>query len=410
MTPIAASEREPIVDALRGFAIFGILLVNMEVMRSSEWLLAMSGFAVGAPALPDRIVQFAIGWLATGKFLSSLAILFGIGAALMTTRALRAGVSPRPLLARRYVWLMAFGIAHMLLFPGDILFLYGLTGLLMLAFVMLPTRALWWCSAALLAIYSAVSFQYWTILYRTAALGSGAEPTADSFMTFVDETRRDTIAAFGAGGWHDIFAAHARQALLLQLAQLPALPWILALFLFGFAVARAGILNDLGQHRALLRRGALIGLVVGLPANIGLGLIGPLGSFGAPPQDEPLWVTRWAALGQTIGAPVLAVAYACVLALFCFRRGAAGPLVAVGRMALTAYLLQSALALAVFGGLRLYDRLSTTSAVLVIAVIWALLLVICPLWAHWFRLGPAEWLWRSLTYGRAQALRVSRRS
>src|SRR5690349_16695594 len=192
MTPIAASEREPIVDAFRGFAIFGILLVNMEVMRSSEWLLAMGGFSVGAPALPERIVQFAIGWLATGKFLSSLAILFGIGAALMTTRALRAGLSARPLLARRYVWLMTFGIAHMLLFPGDILFLYGLTGFLMLTFVMLPTRALWWCSAALLAIYSAVSFQYWTILYRTGALGVGAEPTADSFMTFVDEIRRDT--------------------------------------------------------------------------------------------------------------------------------------------------------------------------------------------------------------------------
>src|SRR2546426_331884 len=106
MTPLGPSEREPILDAFRGFAIFGILLVNIEVMRGSEWFVAMGGFSVGASALPDRIVQFAIGWLATGKFLSSLAILFGIGAALMATRALRAGVSPRPLLARRYAWLM----------------------------------------------------------------------------------------------------------------------------------------------------------------------------------------------------------------------------------------------------------------------------------------------------------------
>jgi uncharacterized protein len=281
-----------------------------------------------------------------------------------------------------------------------------LTGLILLAFVMLRVRTQLWWSAVLLAIYSALSLR-WALVYRADTLRV-VEPTADSFTSFVDELRAETIAAFTTGGWSDIFAAHAWQALLLQIAQLFALPWILALFVFGFAIARAGILKDPGKHRELLRRGALFGLGLGLPANIGLGLIGPLAGFGAPPQTEPIWITRWAAFGQTIGAPVLAVGYACALSLFLLRRGAIGPLVAVGRMALTAYLLQSALALAVFAGLRLYDRLSTTSALLAVGIIWAVLLVICPLWLRWFRLGPVEWLWRSLTYGRAQALRVSR--
>jgi uncharacterized protein len=408
MTPTTPPEREPVLDALRGFAILGILLVNIEVMRGSDWLVAMAGGSVAASALPDRIVQFAIGWLASGKFISSLAILFGIGAALIATRALNAGESPRPLLTRRYIGLMAFGIAHMLLFPGDILFLYGLTGLILLAFVMLRVRTQLWWSAVLLAIYSALSLR-WALVYRADALRV-VEPTADSFTSFVDELRAETVAAFTTGGWSDIFAAHAWQALLLQIAQLFALPWILALFVCGFAIARAGILKDPGKHRELLRRGALFGLALGLPANIGLGLIGPLAGFGAPPQTEPIWITRWAAFGQTIGAPVLAVGYTCALSLFLLRRGSIGRLVAVGRMALTAYLLQSALALAVFAGLRLYDRLSTTSALLAVGIIWAVLLVICPLWLHWFRLGPVEWLWRSLTYGRAQALRVARES
>ena len=69
-------------------------------------------------------------------------------------------------------------------------------------------------------------------------------------------------------------------------------------------------------------------------------------------------------------------------------------------MALTAYLLQSALALGVFGGLGLYDRLTTTSAMLVVAAIWAIVLAFCPLWLRHFRMGPVEWLWRSLTYAR----------
>jgi uncharacterized protein len=410
MTPITPPEREPILDALRGFAILGILLVNIEVMKGSQWLVAMAGGSVAASTLPERIVQFAIGWLAAGKFISTLAILFGVGAALIASRALRADESPRSVLARRYAWLMAFGIAHMLLFPGDILFLYGLTGLILLAFVMLRVRTLLWCSAALLAIYSALSLRSWALVYRTDVMRVGAEPTADSFTTFMDGLRAQTVDAFTTGGWSDIFAAHAWQALLLQSAQLFALPWVLSLFVFGFAIARAGILGDLGKHRALLRRGALFGLILGLPANIGLGLIGPLAAFGAPPQSEPMWVTRWAAFGQSIGAPVLAVGYACTLSLVFLRRGAIGRLAAVGRMALTAYLLQSALALAVFAGLRLYDRLSTASALFVVGAIWAVLLVICPLWLRWFRIGPVEWLWRSLTYGRAQALRVARGS
>ncbi|MGZ5146574.1 MAG: DUF418 domain-containing protein [Burkholderiales bacterium] len=408
MTPTSAAEREPVLDALRGFAILGILAVNIEVMRGSEWLVAMAGGSVAASALPDRIVQFAIGWLATGKFISTLAILFGIGAALIAGRSLRAGESPRTPLARRYVCLMVFGIAHMLLFPGDILFLYGLTGLILLAFVMLQVRTLLAWSATLLATFSAMSLRQWVLVYRTDAFRSGVAPTPDSFTTFLDELRVDTVVAFTTGGWSDIFAVHAWQALLLQTSQLYALPWVLALFLFGFAIARAGILNDLGKHRAQLRRGAFIGLVLGLPANIGLGLIGPLAAFGTPPLGEPIWVTRWAAFAQTVGAPVLAIGYACALSLLWLRRGAMRPLAAVGRMALTAYLLESALTLAVFAGLRLYDRLSTASALLVVFAIWAILLAICPLWLRWFRFGPVEWLWRSLTYGRLEALRVTR--
>lgn len=404
LKPTAAREREPVLDALRGFAIFGILLVNIEVMRGPDWLVLMGGGSAPEAGLTDNLVQFVVGWLATGKFISSLAILFGVGAALIAARALRAGESPRPLLARRYAWLMVFGIGHMLLYPGDILFLYGLTGLALLAFVMLPLRAILSWSAAILAAFTALGLRYW------AADDSryDDEAAADSLDSSIDEVRAETVAAFATGSWGDMLAAHVSQSLLLQSAQLFVLPWVLALFLFGFAITRAGILGSLGAHRALLRRGAFMGLAVGLPANIVLGFAGPLSGFSGPAETEPIWMTRWTVLAQLMGAPVLAVGYLCAVSLLCVRGGANWPLVAVGRMALTAYLLQSALALAVFGGLRLYDQLSSTSALLLVAGIWAVVLVICPLWLRWFQLGPAEWLWRSLTYGRAQAMRTQR--
>jgi uncharacterized protein len=198
------------------------------------------------------------------------------------------------------------------------------------------------------------------------------------------------------------------QAVFLQSGQLFALPWLLALFLFGYAITRAGLARRLSERRTLLRRGAWIGLAIGLPANVGVGFFGALAGFGARPEFHAPLITLWADAGQTLGAPVLATGYLCALALFLSHRGTPQALVAVGRMTLTAYLFQSAAALAIFGGLRLYDRLSSTSALLAVAAVWALTLWLCPLWLRHFRIGPAEWLWRSLTYGRWQPLRRSR--
>lgn len=115
-------------------------------------------------------------------------------------------------------------------------------------------------------------------------------------------------------------------------------------------------------------------------------------------------------IAQIVGAPVLAVGYLSLLTLislrFAPRLGLLRPLAATGRMALSAYLLQSVLALIVFAGLGRYDRMTATSAMGVVAGIWLVVLVVCPLWLRWFRFGPVEWLWRSWTYRRWQPLRA----
>jgi uncharacterized protein len=401
LAPVAPREREPILDALRGFAILGILLVNIEVMRGPQWLFLVSGGSVERAHAADRVVGFAIGWLGTGKFLSSLAILFGVGAALIARRSLDAGERPHALLWRRYAWLTLLGIAHMLLYPGDILFLYGLTGFALLPFTTLRTSTVLLCSVALFA-----GFGWLTAgaLFATPSNAAGA--SVDLLDTGARAIAERSIDAFSTGSWSDIFAAQVAQAWLLQLLQLTAFPWVLALFLFGYAVARMGIVTDPASHRTVLARGAAIGLGVGLPLNFGLGFDGPLSGWGTAPPGQPAWMTFWGELGQLFGEPVLAVGYLCAIALVCLRRGAPRPLVAVGRMALTAYVLQSALALAIFGGLRLYGQLTTSASVLVVAVIWSAVFGFCAVWLRWFRLGPVEWLWRSLTYGTLQPMRI----
>lgn len=401
MNPTSLHEREPILDALRGFAVLGILLINMEVMRGPGWIALMSdGTVAPAASLAEKIAQFAIGWLGTGKFVSSLAILFGVGAGLIAARSLAAGQSPRTLLARRYVGLMGFGIAHMLLlYPGDILFVYGVTGFTLLPFVTLRTRSLLVWAGAIMTAYTALGMRYlWSSFQVEAA--EHAEAPAGEFLTVASDQAAQAVAAMTAGSYADVISVHAWQALLLQTGQLYAWPWLLAFFVLGFAVARAGVATDVSAHRTLLKRGAWFGLGLGLPANLVLGWFGPLVGFSALPWAEPSWIMRWAAFAQLLGEPLLAVGYLCALSLLWLRSGVARPLAAVGRMALTAYLLQSALALSIMRGLNLYDELTTASALIVIAGIWTLLLVICPLWLRWFQMGPVEWLWRSLTYGR----------
>ncbi len=406
VAPTAPTQREPVLDVLRGFAMLGILLINIEYMRGSDVYLAFIGDTTPS-GLIDRITQFGMGWLAAGKFVASFAILFGIGAALIAGRALRAGRSPRRLLARRYGLLIGFGLAHMvLLFPGDILFLYGLTGLVLLAFVHVRARtALWW-AAGLLAVS--------TLFFVAATAGTAFAPEPDpddpavvaNIELFLDQ-QEQAVAAYTEGSYAEVIGVQAVQAGIMQVGQLIMLPWVLALFLIGVAVVRSGVLDDLAGHRRFLRRTALIGLGVGLPTNLLLGQLGPLwGGATLQPGGESPGLLMAAAAVQLLGAPLLASGYLAAVALLALRFGASRHLVGIGRMALSAYLLQSLLALLVFAGLGWYDRLGSAQALLVVAGIWAVLLVACPAWMRHFRYGPAEWLWRSLTYGARQPLRA----
>jgi uncharacterized protein len=121
LAPTPAEQRIDTLDVLRGFALLGILLINIELARGSDLYVFVAG-ETPERSSADGIVQFLSGWLVRSKFLSAFALLFGVGAALMVARAEGSGRSPHALLARRYGWLLVLGLAHMLLlFSGDIL-------------------------------------------------------------------------------------------------------------------------------------------------------------------------------------------------------------------------------------------------------------------------------------------------
>jgi uncharacterized protein len=413
LRPTGRSEREPVLDGLRGFALLGILLVNIHLMRGPEIWQVIAGTPIEPTAAADRVVAALTGWLVSGKFLSSFAILFGIGAALIAGRAQKRGRQPRRLLARRYLWLLVFGLGHMLLlFPGDILFLYGLSGLALLMFLhRSPRFALRWA----LALIAGLGLVFGAIGALGAVFGGPfdmnaltEDPAAGAFTSFAQTRAEQAVTAFTDGSYLDVVVANAWQAVFVQSSQLLLVPWVLGLFLLGFAVGRAGWIGDLAARRSELGRLAVVGVMVGLPLNLPLAAAGPLGSDGPAAEAVMANPPLAFALGvaQLVGAPLLAVGYLAASTLLFLHLGTWQRLAAVGRMALTAYLAQSLLALLVFAGFGLYGRLGTAQALLVVAGIWALLLVACPVWFRGFALGPVEWAWRTLTYGRGQRLRA----
>lgn len=410
--PVQQRDREPILDLLRGFALLGILLVNIELMRGPALFDVLAGTLPAPADDADRVTGFLVGWLASGKFVSSFAILFGVGAALLAEKAWRRGWSAHRLLARRYTLLATFGLAHMvLLFPGDILLVYALTGFALLPFLHLRTRtALWW-SGGLVAALTAVATGAAVLAtaFGDLATGDGQDPVGGAVGGFFDERRQATIAAYTDGGLGEVLTARSFEALVIQTGQLVSIPWLLALFLLGFATARAGVATDPAGSRPLLRRVAVLGLGVGLPANLVLGVLGPVGTaLGTTGEGTPAWIELASVPTQLVAAPLLAVGYLATLALLALRFGTWRPLAAVGQMALTAYLSQSLITTVVFVGWSTYDTWTATSALAVVAATWALLLLLCPLWLRRFRFGPVEWLWRSWTYRGWQPLRRTR--
>jgi len=407
--PVAPAERAAVLDALRGFALFGILVANFMVM--ARW------GAEGAPdpasfptAATDPTAHFLQVMLVEGKFYSIFSLLFGIGFAVQLQRAEERGQG-NARYALRLLVLLAIGMMHLaFVYTGDILALYAVVGFLLIPLRRLPNRAVLWLAGALLIVPVAVYAAYWAWNWGIA------DPLWDlgewNYLR-LGPPELTGVELWRSGDW-GLFLQQRQMAFMERVASLveemrPAK--VLALFLVGLWVGRRRLYANLDEAAPLLRRVAAWGLAVGLSANALMAWLDGQGVlYGAPPDYAGTGLGLLQVTAYAVGVAPLGVAYAALFALAwgsARGRRAVGWLAPAGRMALTNYLAQSFIMIAVlFGaGLGLIGRIGPT-------VIWPLAFAIvvgqAALSAAWltrFRFGPAEWLWRSLTYGRAQPMR-----
>jgi uncharacterized protein len=417
LAPVAAQDRIDVLDILRGFALFGVLLANVVWFFSGFGDLSADEVRRLPAVVFDPVVLELGQFFVVNKFITIFSFLFGAGFALQMRRAEEREAPVRRLYVRRMLWLLAFGALHgTLVYYGDILHLYALLGLLLIGWVARSDRALiGWGLAFAIVLPVAVR----AVLWGLPSLTGGAVDPESAFEARWDVARAQH-AAFAQGSYADIVRANAAdlRAWLTTDAALTTGLASFGKFLIGFWAGRSGILVRASAARAddddpavaFVRRALAWGLVVGVACEAVL-----LMDAAFPALDTETWGARvvetalWHA-----GVLALAMAYVCAIVLLVRRPDWSRTLqvfAPVGRMALTNYLGQSVICIFIFYGIGLgaYRRVGPTAALGISVAVFAAQAAASALWLRRFRYGPAEWAWRSLTYGRMQPFRLAGR-
>jgi len=403
--PTAEGDRLEVVDAMRGFALGGIFLLNLAVF---------SGFAFMTPemmsASPTAAVDLPVAglavWLGYGKFYSLFSLLFGIGFSLQLAAAGRRGDERLRVFRRRLLVLLAIGAVHLYIWEGDILVLYALVGFLLIPFRRLPDRTLLRSSAAL--VFAPVLLEV-LIVATHGALDPGAPllRAGDAVLvatgfpagTMPYPTLRDA-------GWAEylrfqLSGVFFRYADLLSTGR----PFkVLAMFVLGLWVGRSGMLTDMTPWLPTLRRVRTWSFAVGLPAAAMHAMLMLGGSGGSE------WLKVAGAAAYALGVAPLALGYATTFAILWQSEGWRARLerlAPAGRMALTNYLTHTVVALAVFYGIGfgLMGRLGPVWWPLMVVAMISAQVAVCRWWLARFAFGPVEWIWRQATYGRRLPIR-----
>lgn len=401
MTPIGREDRIEAIDVLRGFALLGILLLNVRAFALPSAAYSSPMIAGNDSAL-DSAVFMIVQLCADQKFMAIFSFLFGAGVIIFTTRIeLRTGQSG-PMHYRRMGWLLAIGLCHgWLLWWGDILFGYAVCGMLVYPLRRLPPTMQLIGGVLLLLVGTAV----WSAIGAMISLGG---PEAIAEVSAMSSPTRDELAAEQAawrGSWVD--QSPSRIGLAVMLESWIFLIWIMwrsaGLMLIGMACYRWGLFDG-SRHWRVYAAMLLGGFGIGLPLVWhGLGVHEASAWSGVDASfADTLW-NYWGSLGVAAGWIGL-VLLCCRIQVGAIVLSA---LASVGRMALSNYLAQSVLCGVIFygWGFGFYGHLGYAEQLVVVAGIWAAQLIWSPVWLSVFRFGPMEWIWRSLSYWSLQPLR-----
>lgn len=453
--PIREGERLITLDVLRGVAMLGILFVNIQLF-SLPFAVGFGMVGMADAPLADELSWAFVKIFFEYKFISLFSLLFGAGMVVQMTRAEARGRPFVGLYLRRLAVLAAFGMAHaLLLWYGDILFVYALIGVFLLLVRKVPGRTMIIVAAAFVLVSAVLSFGCGSLQALTMqAQGSGQSqvetdaaeangaavatsedgPQADetegtappeeseeasapkddrlprSLRTMIDAQFQPTnpkwIAgereAYKHGPFVDAFIYRAASWSFALMGAVFSYGWRVAgMFLLGAALMKLGFFLPTSRRwHAIL---CVAGFAVGMPMEMAVaGII-------VANEHALNFTAVLAAVIHEVGSFALCLGYTGAVSLLASSRRLGGlcrPFARVGRVALTVYLAETIAATAVmyWWGLGWFGDLSRPQLLVMVFAIYVPLMVLSVLWLRFFTIGPFEWLWRTLTYGRAQRM------
>lgn len=370
------SSRIDAIDAARGIALFGVLAVNVvtafRISIFQQFLPNQYADADTLDGFVERFVYFALDM----KSFSLFSILFGLGLAMQFERFSRGG-RPFYFLTRRLIALLVFGAVHLLLiWNGDILTEYALAGLIVLPLLRLSQTSLAAVAIALLVLYGLSVFPV---------------PLGFSDPGALSEHVAHANAVYPHGSLAEVLRFSLREIEPMIPLHVSVFPRTVALFVLGAWTWRSGLFQFARDNTGAFAGLAAIGILLGVMLT--------------PDTGDPFL--------QRLAPVIFAIGYGSLVVWIAQIEGARrvlAPFAAVGRMAFTNYILHSVVfGFVFFGyGFGLFGRIGAATALLLVAIVYAIQTLLSTFWLSRFRFGPLEWLWRSITYNRLQPMRIDR--
>ncbi len=412
--PVSEQQRIESLDVLRGFALLGILLMNIIGFGFVAAAYTAPKLAIGGPL--DVVVWFTTELFAEGSMRTLFSLLFGAGVVLFLGRD---SAGRGALHFKRTFWLLAFGLldGYVLLWTGDILVTYALAGFVLYFVRNVSGKKLLISAGVLIVLLTLYNTAMYTGLSQMSAAASHAETlqvkgevvpadlaelsefwsefSADFNPTeaqLAEELLARKTSYTSALVWT---ASHNTEVLVSNVLPI-LLPDALVVMLLGMALFKYGVLQGQLSPSFYLRM-SIIGFAVGFAVNIFEIWRAYDSEFALLPSFSVIQPS------YHIGRIALALGWLGLVVRMHQSLGFGRRLAAVGRMALTNYLMHSAICLFVFtgAGLSLVGELMRLQVYLVVFAIWIVQLWLSPWWLQRFHYGPVEWLWRMLTYGAA---------
>lgn len=371
-------------------------------------ILAVKGstpaFTVDIPFV-DRLLQDLILFFVESKFFTLFSLLFGIGFAIQIQSAEKQGAKFLPRISRRMIGLLAFGLLHiLLLWDGDILVIYAITGTLLIAFRKTSfTRIKKWV-IGLLATPGILVLLIFTYTLVARLNPEAAASFAKSDISLAKEfANTDATQALLQNGFLEGITERIHTYLELSPLLFSRIPTVLAMFLIGLYLGRSNFIRQLPEKIQVLKKVRFWGLTVGFTLML---LIVACTKF-LPTVSALIAIIE----DQYLAGPILCLGYAAALTLAFMKnpqRKLFGFFSRVGRMALTNYLTQSlVLTFLSYGwGLGLAMQLNGFQVLGICLLLFSAQIVISGLWLKLFKYGPLEWLWRCITYWRILPIRL----